>query len=658
MDKRADAGRAAAPRRVQILRRGGRAGDRAGPDRHRRAQRLRQIQPGRGAALGHGRELGQTPARRRDGRRDLRRLGTAAGPQHRRSRADDRQQRPRRAVRLQRPRAIEVVRRIVRGGGSTYRINGREARARDVQLLFADAASGAHSGAMVSQGRIGALIEAKPAERRLLLEEAAGTAGLHARRHETELKLDAAEDNLARLDDVVATIEAQFETLKKQARQAQRYRRLGEHIRRSEALLLHARWRAAVAAAEQSAAELRAAEREVAEATEHALAEARAREAAEAALPPLRHAEAAAAAELQRLTHARDGAGAGAAAGVGGARRSRTAAGPAAADLDREDAHFAEARRRFARLPDERQALARAEAEDGPAHQAAAARFDRGSGGFGRSRSGVAARDRGRRCRRGAPRRARSAPQGAGRARRTAGGAPRRSRAATRELGRRARRTGDDRRGRRGRWRRRSGESSSAARWSRRGQPKSLTRSANEQAGTRRGAGGRAQLTRAASRSRGAESDCWRPAPNASGGPPVLSSLRVAAGFEAAIGAAFADDLQAPLDAGEGATRRSRFWVEPSRGRRRRSAARGRPSAGRSGDARPPALARSLAQAGWVESEEAGGALQPSLAPGQRLVDREGRLWRWDGFTALAAGPSPAAEYLRQRNRLAELERE
>src|SRR6202171_6171906 len=98
---------------------------------------------------------------------------------------------------------IEVVRRIERGGGSTYRVNGREVRARDVQLLFADAASGAHSGAMVSQGRIGALIDAKPAERRLLLEEAAGTAGFHARRRETELKLDAAEDNLSRLAGVL-----------------------------------------------------------------------------------------------------------------------------------------------------------------------------------------------------------------------------------------------------------------------------------------------------------------------------------------------------------------------------------------------------------------------------------------------------------------------
>src|SRR5947207_1371437 len=118
---------------------------------------------------------------------------------------------------------IEVARRIERGAGSAYRINGREARARDVQLLFADAATGAHSEALVSQGRIGALISAKPSERRLLLDEAAGTAGLHARRHEAELKLQAAETNLGRLDDVMATLAAQIETLRKQARQAQRY---------------------------------------------------------------------------------------------------------------------------------------------------------------------------------------------------------------------------------------------------------------------------------------------------------------------------------------------------------------------------------------------------------------------------------------------------
>src|SRR5437763_10263432 len=197
---------------------------------------------------------------------------------------------------------IEVVRRIARGGGSAYRINGREARARDVQLLFADAATGPHSGALVGQGRISALIAAKPVERRLLLDEAAGTAGLHARRHEAELKLRGAEDNLARLDDVIATMAVQIDTLKKQARQATRYRRLGEQIRRSEALLLHARWCGAAAEAEQFAAELRATERSLAAATEAALACDRERGAADAALPELRMAQATAAAGLQRTT--------------------------------------------------------------------------------------------------------------------------------------------------------------------------------------------------------------------------------------------------------------------------------------------------------------------------------------------------------------------
>src|SRR5882762_4964354 len=153
---------------------------------------------------------------------------------------------------------IEVARRIARGAGSSFRINGREARARDVQLLFADAATGPHSGALVGQGRIGALISAKPAERRLLLDEAAGTAGLHARRHEAELKLQAAEANLARVDDVIATLAAQIETLRKQARQAQRYRRLGEQIRDAEARLLQARWQAATSAVETVERELRA----------------------------------------------------------------------------------------------------------------------------------------------------------------------------------------------------------------------------------------------------------------------------------------------------------------------------------------------------------------------------------------------------------------
>src|SRR5947209_2545083 len=268
---------------------------------------------------------------------------------------------------------IEVVRRIERGGGSTYRLNGRDVRARDVQLLFSDAASGAHSGAMVSQGRVAALIDAKPAERRLLLEEAAGTAGLHARRRETELKLDAAEENLERLDDVVKTIEVQFENLRKQARQAQRYRRLAEQLRRTEALLFHARWLAAEGEAERSSAEHRATERTVAEATEHAVAGVQAREAAEAVLPPLRAAEAAAAAELQRLTNSRSALEHELQRVLAARREAEQRLTQVAADLEREESHLAEAHAALTRLSKEQDSVTRAETADGPGREFAEA---------------------------------------------------------------------------------------------------------------------------------------------------------------------------------------------------------------------------------------------------------------------------------------------
>ncbi|HKY95948.1 MAG TPA: AAA family ATPase, partial [Kiloniellales bacterium] len=201
---------------------------------------------------------------------------------------------------------LAVIRRIERGQGSAYEINGQEVRARDVQLLFADAATGAHSTALVSQGRVGALINARPVDRRALLEEAAGITGLHSRRHEAELRLKAAETNLARLDDVIKTLEAQLAALKKQARQAQRYRSVAQQIRRQEALLLHLEItgaRAQLAAAEQALAD---AETLVQRETEGlALATTAEAEAAEA-LPGLRLAEAEAAARLQRFTLDRD----------------------------------------------------------------------------------------------------------------------------------------------------------------------------------------------------------------------------------------------------------------------------------------------------------------------------------------------------------------
>src|ERR1700728_3438069 len=161
---------------------------------------------------------------------------------------------------------IHVTRQIERGAGSDYRINGRPVRQRDVQLLFADQATGAHSTNIVGQGQIDALIRAKPQDRRQILEEASGTAGLHARRHEAELKLKGAEQNLTRLDDFLKAYDTQLRSLKQQVRQASRYKNLADHIRRAEAALLHLRWleaeqnsnamRDALTAAEQRANEL------------------------------------------------------------------------------------------------------------------------------------------------------------------------------------------------------------------------------------------------------------------------------------------------------------------------------------------------------------------------------------------------------------------
>ncbi len=196
---------------------------------------------------------------------------------------------------------VEITRRIEREAGSVYKINGRDVRARDVQLLFADASTGAHSPAIVGQGRIGELIAAKPTDRRNLLEEAAGISGLHNRRHEAELRLRAAEQNLARLDDVIAEIEQQFEALKRQARQATRYRNLSGQIRKAEATVLHLRWLAATEAlGETRGAQAEAAEATTQRATEQAAAARRQAEAA-AALPDLRDAAAAAGATVQRI---------------------------------------------------------------------------------------------------------------------------------------------------------------------------------------------------------------------------------------------------------------------------------------------------------------------------------------------------------------------
>ncbi|MDZ4136786.1 MAG: AAA family ATPase, partial [Paracoccaceae bacterium] len=201
---------------------------------------------------------------------------------------------------------IEIVRRITRDAGSAYKSNTKDVRARDIQMLFADASTGSHSPALVRQGQISELINAKPKSRRRILEEAAGISGLYQRRHEAELRLTATETNLARVDDVLEAMVAQLATLARQARQAARYREIGEDLRRAEGMLLFRRWREADQARAEAEDLLGARLIAAAQAETGARAASKARATCEDALPSKREEEAIAGAVLQRLTVQRD----------------------------------------------------------------------------------------------------------------------------------------------------------------------------------------------------------------------------------------------------------------------------------------------------------------------------------------------------------------
>lgn len=149
---------------------------------------------------------------------------------------------------------LVIARRIERDKGSAFLANGRDVRWRDLQLLFADSATGSRSSALINQGQTNDIINSKPAARKGILEDAAGVGGLHRRRHEAELKLSQTEQNLARVSDVVEHLKSQIVALNRQAKQAQRYRKLAARLRDAEAKLLVARWREAdldAAAAEE-----------------------------------------------------------------------------------------------------------------------------------------------------------------------------------------------------------------------------------------------------------------------------------------------------------------------------------------------------------------------------------------------------------------------
>jgi chromosome segregation protein len=541
---------------------------------------------------------------------------------------------------------LDISRRIERDAGSTYRINGREVRARDVHILFADASTGSRSPSMVHQGRIGEIIQAKPEQRRRVLEEAAGISGLHARRHEAELRLRAAEQNLARLEDVINQLAGQMDALKRQARQAIRYRAVAQQVRKAEATLLHLRWVAANAELAEAEQAKNAAVRIVAERTREQ-AEASKRQAlAAAALPALREAEARAAAALQRLTLARETLD-----------REEARASERMAELDRRLVQLADDIEREKRLAaDAHSALTRLAAEAEALEREVKTNDERRAGVDKRVAEADAVLARSEKA----------ADELTGvladlTARRNT------LDAAMREQGDRAARLAHeiatvdaelDEIAAEGRADlaplAKAAEAAQAA--AAEGEAAAVRAEAAHSAARQALDAARAPLAEAERRAQRLETEArtlakllhvdakklW---------PPALDHVSVDKGYEAALGAALGDDLEAPVD--------------PSAPMRWAGAAidAADPALPEGVEAladrvkAPKQLARRLAQIGVIARDQAGRFI-PLLKPGQRLVSREGDLWRWDGFSVAADAPAGAARRLAGKNRLGEIEAE
>ncbi|MGK0490263.1 chromosome segregation SMC family protein [Sphingomonas echinoides] len=532
----------------------------------------------------------------------------------------------------------EVVRRIERGAGSAYRIDGRDVRAKDVALLFADSATGAHSPALVSQGRIGAIIAAKPAERRAMLEEAAGIAGLHVRRKDAEQKLRATEANLARLDELIADQDGRANALRRQARQAERYRALSEQIRVAEARMIFARWRDAQQAADAAKAEAATCEARVAEASEaqraaaayalaatEALADARGqaqalREAASEAghqLGGLRSEQAAALRRTQELAAARVRLAEDRAREGSLASDAAEAIARLAEESKALEARLAEA---TARIPELETRLSEAERAGRDAEVALAQALAAQATELADARVAEAALAAARvRAERSARDLARVTAESAALGDAAPLIAERAAAAAARAQ---AVQHGEDARA-------------------------ALTRPDADERGAR-DQRDRAQAARATAHADLAaldsEATALTKATRREGRERLLDRLQPEAGYERALAAALGDDLEAGLDpAGE------RFWAGAEVAPGDPAAPEGTVPLGRH-VAAPAALARRLAQV-FVAESDAGG----SLAVGQRLVTLAGVLRRWDGYVAKSGGAA-AAERLERMNRLRAIE--
>ena len=542
---------------------------------------------------------------------------------------------------------IEVTRRIERESGSTYRVNGREVRARDVQLLFADASTGARSPAMVRQGQIGEIIAAKPQARRLILEEAAGVSGLHSRRHEAELRLKGAEDNLLRLEDVLKQIDGQVESLRKQARQSTRYRALAQDIRRYEALARLIAWREHEALFLHAQNKLEGDLREVAERTRAQGEAARLQAIAAAALPALRDDEARVGAALHRLVLARD-------ALAGEEKRAQARA----AELERRVAQLTQdSQREEALIADAAQVMTRLAAEDQGLADDAELSIDL-AGEAEELRANLE-------LRLAAAEAALSEAQAAAsdlNARRNALGA------GLAEEGRRLTRFESEcavvERERAGLL---AAADDDAAFHAENEAVEALAEALEQAESEALGAEeAHIEAREAEAQVRGPLAEAEREAQRldteartltkllgagAEGPwPPVVDAVNVARGYEAALGAALGDDLEASTDIAAP----THWSLVPGEGD---PALPSGVEALSTHVEAPPALRRRLAQIGVVARGE-GPRLAALLQPGQRLVSREGDLWRWDGFVSTAEAPTPAARRLVERNRLVDLSRD
>ncbi|MAS43676.1 MAG: chromosome segregation protein SMC [Rhodobacteraceae bacterium] len=545
---------------------------------------------------------------------------------------------------------LDIIRRITRDAGSAFRLNGKELRARDVRMLFADASTGAHSPALVRQGRISELINAKPKARRAILEEAAGIGGLYQRRHEAELKLRAAEDNLLRVSDVLEKLDVQLAQLARQAKQAARYREIAAELRGAEGLLLWLRWREAAEEAEAARARLREATAEAARAEGEAAARATARLKAEEALPPLREEDVVSGAILQRQLVERDQIDERLRQAASEIGRLEARGTQLSRDLERESSLGRDADESVGRLDWEEKALQDAQdghpariAEAAEAARAATAKVEAEEGELDRL-TGDAARlaARHQSARRLAEETAAAARKAeAERARAEAGAAELAQGIATAEATlTRAAEAAEGARARAA-----ATETALAAAEAERAEAHDVESAARAEASSAQGEASALKaeadaLDRMLARDKGAEGQ-------------LLDRIEVAPGHEAALGAALGEDLRAPeITPGKTAGAGWRALdAYPAPGT---SLPEGAEPLAPHVKA-PAALARRLAHIGIVAQAD-GDRLQGALAPGQRLVSREGDLWRWDGWRAGAGdAPSAAALRLQQRNRLAAL---